>query len=41
MSKGSRPRPGDVDKFNENFEKIFGPKRVPKKKKDKEKGGRK
>jgi len=34
MSKGSRPRPQDVDKFNENFDRIFGQKReVPKPKK--------
>ena len=36
MSKGSNPRPHDLDKFNENFEKIFGPKREPKKNKKKE-----
>ncbi len=23
MSKGSKPRPHDRDKFNENFDKIF------------------
>ena len=27
MTKGSRQRPYDKDKFNENFEKIFGNKR--------------
>ena len=31
MSKGSTPRPHDVDKFQENFEKIFGKKREAKK----------
>ena len=31
MSKGSTPRPHDVDKFQENFEKIFGKKREDKK----------
>ena len=27
MTKGSRQRPYDKDKYNENFEKIFGNKR--------------
>ena len=27
MTKGSKQRPYDKDKFNENFEKIFGNKR--------------
>jgi hypothetical protein len=27
MSKGSSPRPHDKDKFDENFEKIFGAKK--------------
>ena len=26
MSKGSKPRPVDQDKYNENFDKIFGSK---------------
>tara|TARA_R110002110_G_scaffold131806_2_gene312884 strand:- start:2899 stop:3021 length:123 start_codon:yes stop_codon:yes gene_type:complete len=37
MSKGSKTRPNNADKFKENFEKIFGPKREPKKSKKKEK----
>jgi len=36
MSKGSKTRPHDVDKFQENFEKIFGKKREPKKDRKKE-----
>lgn len=39
MSKGSKPRPFFVDmtKFDENWEKIFGPKRTPEEeRKDKE-----
>jgi|TARA_R110002153_G_scaffold59358_1_gene162193 hypothetical protein len=35
MSKGSRTRPQDVNKFNENFEKIFGQKREAQKPKKK------
>lgn len=35
MSKGSTPRPHDVDKFQENFEKIFGQKREAQKPKKK------
>ena len=27
MSKGSKPRPMNRDKFNENFDKIFGKKK--------------
>ena len=26
MSKGSKPRPVDEEKFNENFDRIFGKK---------------
>ena len=26
MSKGSKPRPVDTEKYNENFDKIFGSK---------------
>ena len=26
MSKGSKPRPVDQEKYNENFDKIFGSK---------------
>lgn len=26
MSKGSKPRPFDVKKFNDNFDRIFGEK---------------
>ena len=29
--KGSRQRPNDTDKFNEQFEKIFGTRKKPKK----------
>jgi len=24
MSKGSKPRPFDMDKFNDNFDRVFG-----------------
>jgi hypothetical protein len=37
MSKGSKTRPHDVDKFQENFEKIFGKKRENNKPKKREK----
>ena len=37
MTKGSTPRPHDADKFEKNFEKIFGKKREAKKSKKKEK----
>ena len=33
MTKGSRQRPYDKDKFNENFEKIFGNKKKKNKRK--------
>lgn len=29
MSKGSKPRPVDREKYNENFDKIFGSKPLP------------
>lgn len=29
MSKGSKPRPVDQEKYNENFDKIFGSKPLP------------
>lgn len=32
--KGSKPRPVDKKKFDENWERIFGKKDLPKKKKD-------
>ena len=34
MSKGSSPRPMNRDKFNENFDKIFGKKKANKPKSD-------
>ena len=34
MSKGSQQRPFDKDKFNENFDKIFGKKKANKPKSD-------
>ena len=34
MSKGSKPRPMNRDKFNENFDKIFGKKKANKPKSD-------
>ena len=33
MTKGSKQRPYNKDKFNENFEKIFGNKKKENKKK--------
>ena len=33
MTKGSKQRPYDKDKFNENFEKIFGNKKKKNKRK--------
>ena len=38
MTKGSRQRPYDKDKFNENFEKIFGNKKKKNKRKNVNKG---
>ena len=35
MSKGSQQRPFNKDKFNENFDKIFGKKKDKTKLKDK------
>jgi hypothetical protein len=35
MSKGSRQRPTDKDKFDANFDRIFGEKKKPKKDKKK------
>tara|TARA_X000001316_G_C921805_1_gene36388 strand:+ start:2594 stop:2704 length:111 start_codon:yes stop_codon:yes gene_type:complete len=35
MSKGSKPRPMNRDKFNKNFDKIFGKKKEKTKPKDK------
>ncbi len=34
MSKGSKPRPMNRDKFNQNFDKIFGKKKANKLKSD-------
>ena len=34
MSKGSKPRPMNRDKFNQNFDKIFGKKKTNKLKSD-------